>query len=263
MNKLDQLHKTKAVTLTEQQDRLRIFQACLQSAIQRVMSTVQSSSHAELLVARSDIVATLGAFERQPLVLGPQADCVLEFNINHKQLLDVLNNAGIISDKSTCAVTTTATDSGVNLAIIGQETSFTITAHDSQGHVRVRGGDVFVVELKEKYGEKKVEANLMDKGDGTYKATYTIPADAKGDHTLSVLLCGAHIQGSPFHVDVIPVGKVQCYMCGSQTQPMRYFRNNKELLRADNYRVNGYSAFCQSRCSNVTPYADWEFVCVK
>ena len=154
------------------------------------------------------MVATLGAFERQPLVLEPQADCVLEFNVNHKQLLDVLNNAGIVSGTSTCAATTTATCSEVNQTIRGREMSITITAHDSQGHVCVRGGDVFVVELKDKNGEKRAEVNLKDKGDGTYLATYTIPADAKGDHTLSVLLRGAHIQGSPFVVRAlnVPVG---------------------------------------------------------
>ena len=196
MNELDELHKTKAVTLTEQQDRLCIFQACLQSAIQRVMSTIQSPGHAELLVARFDIVSTLGAFERQPLVLEPQADCVLEFNINNKQLLDVLIGAGIVSGTSTCAATITAAGSGVKHTIIGQETSFTITAHDPQGRVRSQGGDLFAVELKEKNGEKKAEINLKDKGDGTYQVTYTVPADAKRDHIVCALTWCPHSRQS-------------------------------------------------------------------
>ena len=73
LNELEQLHKTKAFTLTEQRDRLRIFQACLESAVQRAMSTVQSGN-TELLVARTDVVATLEAMEKQPLALEPQED---------------------------------------------------------------------------------------------------------------------------------------------------------------------------------------------
>ena len=153
MNELDQLHRTKAFTLTEQRDRLRIFQACLQSAIQHAMSTIQSVGHAEFLVARSDIVATLGALESQQLVLEPQADCALEFNINHKLLMDVLNSAGIISDKSTCAATTTAAGSRVKPVQVCKE----VSAHDAKGCQH--GGDLFVVEPKEELGVNKAEVN--------------------------------------------------------------------------------------------------------
>ena len=183
LTELDQLHKTKALPLTEQRDRLRIYQACLESAVQRAMSTVQSGN-TELLVARSDIVATLGAMEKQPLLLEPQVDCVLDFNVNLGQLLDLLNNAGMVSDKSTCAANTTAEGSGVNLAIPDITDIPSIVEFDAQRCSRGR---------KTHYADFVDIVNDDFISDGIYKATYTCSADSEGNLRLSLLLRGSHI----------------------------------------------------------------------
>ena len=259
LNELDQLHKTKALTLTEQQDRLRIFQACLGSAVQRAMSTVQSGN-TELLVAMSDIVSTIGAMEKQPLVLEPLVGrAVLDFNINLEQLLDLLDNAGMVSDKSTSAATTTAEGAGLERAMPGEEVSFTIIAHDAQGSLRGVGGDMFMVELTEN-DEVKVGCNVEDKGDGTYAVTYTIPTDSKDTLRLSVLFHQTHIKGSPFVVNNVPVGKVSCYGCGTRTNIMTYYQNNREPSRKDDFRVNGYSAVCNA-CSRFGSQVGWIRYC--
>ena len=254
LRELEQLYKTKAFALTDQRDRLHIFQTCLESAAHRTLCTVQSGN-VEVLVARNDIVPTLKEIENQPLVFEPQADCVLEFNVNLEQLLELLNNAGMVGDKTTRSVTTTAEGSGLNLAIPERKTSFTITARDAQGRLRGEGGDTFMVELTENEGEK-VECNVEDKGDGTYIATYTCPANSKGNHQVSVLLRGIHINGSPFSVNVTdaPVGKVTCYGCKTRTKSMIYYKNNIEPFRNDDYRVNGYSAVCTRCIYRASPY---------
>jgi len=241
LNELEQLHKTKAFILTEQRDRLRIFQACLESAVQRAMSTVQSGN-TELLVARTDVVATLEAMEKQPLALEPQEDCVLNFKANLKQLLDLLNNAGMVSDKSTCAATTTAEGSGLSLAIPNREVSFTITARDGQGYLRIVGGDLFVVELTQNK-EVEFKYKVEDGNDGTYVVTYTSPADSKGNLRLSVLLRGSHIKGSPFSVNVTdaPVGKVSCKNCSKRTKSMIYYYNSLD--------ETAYIALCFPDCA--------------
>ena len=252
MNKLDHLLKTSTFTLTEQRNRLRTFQACLESAVQRAKTAIQSPGNAELLVARSDVVSTLQALESTPPVLEPQAKSILEFSLDHEQLLEVLNKAGVVKNTPACPDTTTVEGLGLKLAEQGQEASFTITARDAQDNPYGVGGDLFAVELKDKKGEKKVEANLKDNGDGTYLATYTVPADiTKGDFKLSVFLCGAHIQGSPFVVRVVdvPVGRVSCFYCGQRTRPMSYYKNDFEPCRAGNFRVNGYSALCDPGCT--------------
>ena len=242
LNELEQFHRTKAFTLTEQRDRLRIFQACQESAVQRAMSTAQSGN-TELLVARSDIIATLGAMEKQPLLLEPQVDCVLDFNINIEQLLDLLNNAGMVSDKSTCAANTTTWGAGLQVAIPGRAVSFNIRAHDAQGRFRGHGGDLFKVKLSESKG-RKIQCYVKDKGDGNYKATYRCPADSKGNLRLSVLLRGSHIKGSPFSVNVTdaPVGKLFCDECGKRTDSMIYYKNK------DPFAHTQYRALCYPDC---------------
>ena len=262
MDELSQLHKSKAFTLTEQRDRLRIFQACLESAFQRAKTAFESPGHADLLVARSDIVSTLGALQNQPPVLEPEATSMLLFSVDRAQLLEVLNKAGLVRERSACAETTTVTGSGLKVAPVGREASFTITAHDSQGRLCGLGGDMFVVELEEIKGEKIVAVTVMDKDDGTYLATYTVPVGAKGDYRLSVLLRGAHIQGSPFVVNLVdaPVGRVNCFVCGKRTGSMNYYKNDNEPHRADAFRVNGYSALCYPGCTGATR-SRWILVC--
>ena len=92
----------------------------------------------------------------------------------------MLNNAGVVSDKSTCAGNTTATGEGLRFAGAGSTDSFTITAHDAQGRLRGLGGDVFVAELKDAMGKKKVGVNVRDNCDGTYWATYLVPEELVG-----------------------------------------------------------------------------------
>ena len=261
MNELDHLLKTNTFTLTEQRNRLRTFQACLESAVQRAKTAIQSPGNAELLVARSDVVSTLQALESTPPVLEPQAKSLMKFFLDHKKLLDEVNKAGVVTDSSACADTTTVEGSGLKLALLGREASFTIKARDAKDSPCGVGGDLFVVELKDEK-EKKVEVNLKDNGDGTYLATFTVPTDErKGDLKLSVCVRGAHIQGSPFVVRVtdVPVERVRCYVCGQRTRPMSYYKNDKEPRRADDFRVNGYSALCSPGCTGNR--VGWTFVC--
>ena len=182
--------------------------ACLESAVQRANTAIQSPGKVELLVSRTDIVSTLDALERQPPVLQPQSNSRLKFSFDLGQLLNLLSKVGLVSGSTVSAVNTTATGVGLKFAGKGREASFTITAHDDQGRRCSLGGDLFVAELKEVKGDKKVEVNVKDNGDGTYLATYTTPADTKGKYTMSVLSYGSHIQGSPFAVQSVeaPVG---------------------------------------------------------
>ncbi|XP_068688634.1 tripartite motif-containing protein 3-like isoform X1 [Montipora foliosa] len=261
MSELDNIYKTNSLTLTEQRDRLRIFQACLESAVQRANTAIQSPGNTELLVARSDIVSTLGALERQPPDLEPQSNSILKFSFDLGQLPDLLRKLGFVSGSTGCAADTTATGSGLNFVVPGQEASFTITAHDSQGRKCSVGGDLFVAELKQVEGEKKVEANVKDNGDGTYLATYTAPADTNGNYTMSVLLHGSHIQGSPFASQFVPVGRVNCYKCGQRRSASMMYYKNGEPHRSDSFRVEGFSALCYHCRGYSSSKPSWVFIC--
>ena len=199
MNDLDFLYEFKTRILTDQRDRLRTFQACLESAVQRAKTAVKSPGNVELLVARSDIVSTLGALEKQPPVLEPLTNGLLDFSVDLKPLQKMLSEAGVVKDKLSCAANTRATGFGLQQVAAGRKGSFTITTYDVKGDLCGVGGDVFKAEVANAIGEKS-EVKCKDNGDGTYSATYTAPAIAGSRHySLSVLLRGAHIGGSPFY----------------------------------------------------------------
>ena len=128
--------------------------------------------------------------------------------IKYRCIEAVVQNAGDISDISTCAANTTATGPGITTANPGRKATFTITSHDSRNFQRKRGGDVFVVKLKPEVGGDEVNVELNDRKDGTYLAEYTVDK-LYGKLTLSVCLRGAHIKDSPFSVLVEPLNLSQ------------------------------------------------------
>lgn len=197
---------SKKAFLTEKQQSLRKCQENIESTVQDALSTIQSLDNASLLAERSNLESTLVAMLKQSFtVLELEAQCVPEFTFNRSScqfVKEAVNKVGVVMDKSTCAETTTAAGSGLEHAKPGEMASFNITARDVQNNARRLGGDVFEVKLINESGEK-VSAYVQDKDNGSYFVSYTIPAGAKRvDYTLSVQLQGAHIQGSPFTVQV-------------------------------------------------------------
>jgi len=246
MNDLYHANIAKDATLTRQRDRLHTFQTNLEGAVNNARSIIQSSGCAEFLVAMSDLETLLeGIKSQQPLET--REDCQFEaLAFNRELLLDVINNAGELITLSACATTTKVIGLGLFIAPMGKDSFFTISAHDYQGRSLGAGGDIFVVNLQTD-DKKCVKVNLIDQGNGTYQGIYRAPAGTKGHMSLSVLLRGTHIEGSPFLVRVEnpPVGEVRCYACGKKSRKMNYYINSNEPFRPeDSMRVRGYSALC-------------------
>ena len=207
-NKLEELHNNKAAILAEQQDRLHKFQ----ESAANFSSLIGSSRAAELLVAKSALEATLRDTENQSMLLEPEVQFVPKLIFNRRRLqdlVDALNNEAGVIDDSTCAENTIARGRGLNLAIVGLESSFTIIAHDAQKRRRTLGGDLFMVELQDESGNKKATGNIEDRGDGSYLVSYTVPATSlptvPSRYKLVVRFRGAHIQGSPFSVKFLSI----------------------------------------------------------
>ena len=263
MNDLYHANTTKDATLTRQRDRLLTFQTNLEGAVNNARSTIQSSGNADFLVAMSDLETLLEDIKSQQ-PLETQDDCQFKaVAFNRELLVDVINNTGEVIRCSACATTTKAAGSGLFIAPMGKDSFFTISAHDYQGRLLGVGGDIFVVNLQTD-NKKFVKVNLIDQGNGAYQGIYRAPAGTKGHMSLSVLLRGTHIQGSPFLVRVEnpPVGEVRCYACGRKIWKMNYYINSNEPFRPeDNMRVRGYSALCVPDCLGYTYEDDWTLVC--
>ena len=252
MSELDNLYKTKVRTLTEQRNRLCLFQVCLDSGTQRAKTAVQSSGNVKLLVARTDIVSTLGALKSQPPELYPETNSILDFSVDQERLLKFLSEAGSVSDNSACAAKTSASGNGLTVVKSGENvTFFTITLRDSEGRALGFRENAFKANLKKGNEEKTVKVNLKGNASaiGSFKASYALPADAKGQYQLSLLLRGDHIQGSPFTVYFgVPIGKLYCTSCGRKSKGnMNYYYSNNAGNSLDNENVvEEYTAYCNN-----------------
>ena len=207
-NKLKELYNNKAAILAEQQDRLHKFQ----ESAANFSSLIGSSRAAELLVAKYALEATLRDKENQSMLLEPKVQFVPKLIFNRRRLqdlVDALNNELGVIDDSTCAENTIAEGSGLESAIAGKESSFTIIAYDAQKRRRILGGDLFMVELQDESGNKKATGNIEDRGDGSYLVSYTVHAASlptvPSRYKLVVRFRGAHIQGSPFSVKFLSI----------------------------------------------------------
>lgn len=207
MNELKKLHNSKAAILTGQQEYLNKFQESIATTAQGVLSRIRSSGDVELLVARSALESTLSDVENKFVVLEPAAKYVPELVLNRKRLLDAIETEGNVIDKSTYAENTIAHGPGLLVGNPREQAIFIIKAYDAQNCPRALGDDVFVAELKNELGEKIASADVLDRGDGTYWANFTVPefATIGAEYMLTVRLRGAHIRGSPFTVTVTNV----------------------------------------------------------
>ena len=87
MDKLVSLLQHKESILTGQQDRLRLNQACLESAVQQAKSSIQSASDVQFLLSRPAMVSTLENNESYSLVLEPEAQFLPEFSKEQESMV--------------------------------------------------------------------------------------------------------------------------------------------------------------------------------
>jgi len=74
--------------------------------------------------------------------------------------------------------------------------TFTIRTKTKSGAPKLRGGDIFTVEIEGKDGLKVEGIEVEDKGDGCYFVSYSLPVPGK--YKVSARLNGKHIKSSPW-----------------------------------------------------------------
>ena len=87
---------------------------------------------------------------------------------------------------------------GIETAIARKVARFTIDSFDAEGKRCTTGGEKFAVTLT---GSSIVRARVFDKEDGSYNVEYK--TNNSGTYSISILLHGASLPGSPFEVKVL------------------------------------------------------------
>ncbi len=86
----------------------------------------------------------------------------------------------------------------------GVASVMSIHTRDANGQRRTMGGDVVTVTLLPQDGAK-VDAHITDNTDGTYSCV-VLPQRASPHCTLTVMVNGLRIEGSPFKTQILPGG---------------------------------------------------------
>ena len=86
----------------------------------------------------------------------------------------------------------------------GVASVLSVHTRDANGQRRTTGGDVITVTLLPQDGAK-VDAHVTDNTDGTYSCV-VLPQKASPHCTLTVMVNGLRIEGSPFRTQVLPGG---------------------------------------------------------
>ena len=97
-----------------------------------------------------------------------------------------------------------ATGAGLQSGVAGVVSTIAIHCRDAQGNRRTLGGDVVTVTLKPE-GGPKVDAHVIDNTDGTYTCNL-LPGRANPYCTLTIMVNGTHIEGSPFKTQITSGG---------------------------------------------------------
>ena len=92
----------------------------------------------------------------------------------------------------------TAHGDGLQQAIARKGSRFTIEARDSSGNQMTQGGENFLVTI---HGASVVRPRVTDKEDGSYVCDYKTAAS--GSYTVSIMLHGASLSGSPWTLEVL------------------------------------------------------------
>lgn len=197
LNKVERIRQVKGKTLQDQIDDLSTALARLTHAVDTIGS-VDSSSHVELLQRREKVLAEMNELRQIKAHLSPHEDDNIVFTPPDASLYQLLNTMGYVSS-SGHAPHTVASGSGLKRAVRGKVATFLVHGKDHLADQRVVGGDPVTVTVVGPDGAS-APADVHDQANGSYLVSYR--PQTEGRHSVSVMLRGLHIQGSPFTVPV-------------------------------------------------------------
>ena len=204
IDKVEELKKVKLKSLELQQGELETALGSVQSSVEFTERAFENGSEVEILNMRKQMTCRLQDLNSAKWQLEPCVDDGLKFKSDN-QPKDEIATFGEVTDLVTCASLSTVTmqngQEGVMYnTLCGQPVKFTIIAKDRSGRKRTEGGDKFDVTIDLVNGPTGVVTELLPPslvacGDCFYNF-YFRPAE-EGNYTLSVMLSGCHVQGSP------------------------------------------------------------------
>ncbi|KAG7161337.1 E3 ubiquitin-protein ligase TRIM71-like [Homarus americanus] len=198
LHKVERIRQVKGKTLQDQIDDLSTALARLTHTVDTLGSSVDSANHLELLQTRDKVIAEMNELRQIKAHLSPHEDDNIVFTPPDNSLYQAINTMGFISS-SGYASNSLAVGSGLKQALRGKLATFLVHGKNHLADQRHVGGDQVTVTVHGADG-MNTTADVQDRGNGSYLVSYR--PQGEGQHVISVLMHGMHIQGSPFTVQV-------------------------------------------------------------
>ncbi|XP_036450471.1 tripartite motif-containing protein 3b isoform X2 [Colossoma macropomum] len=209
------LHQRKAALIADLENICSAKQKVLQtqlSSLQQGKENIQSScsfteqalnhgSATEVLLVQKQMSERVSALARHDFPEHPHENAHLGCQVETEGLRRSIQNLGVLLTTSAVGHTSVATGEGLRHAVVGQHVTITVTTKDKEGELVRTGNAALKVEISGQDGGRATDIEVVDNKNGTYEVGYTLRSE--GEYSVSLLLYGQPIRGSPFRLRAV------------------------------------------------------------
>lgn len=197
---LEAICGAKHKVLQAQLDSLRQGHENIKSSCSFTEQALNHGTETEVLLVKKQMSERLSELASQRFQEQPHENDQLDYIVETDGIRKSIQNLGVLITTSAIAHQTVATGEGLRHAIVGQQTSVTITTKDKSGELVKTGNAIIHAEIAAPDGSF-VEGEVVDNKNGTYELVYTLKHE--GEFGLAILLYDQPIRGSPFRVKAV------------------------------------------------------------
>uniref|UniRef100_A0A9J7X6E2 RING-type E3 ubiquitin transferase n=1 Tax=Cyprinus carpio carpio TaxID=630221 RepID=A0A9J7X6E2_CYPCA len=197
---LENICSTKQKVLQTQLNALLQGKENIQSNCSFTEQALNHGSPTEVLLVQKQMGERMGALARHAFPEQPHENSHLDCQVETEGLRRSIQNLGVLLTTSTVGHTSVATGEGLRHAVVGQNTTVTVTTKDKDGELVKTGNAALRAQISGADGTVTV-TDITDNKNGTYEIGYTLRSE--GEFSFSILLYGQPVRGSPFRLRAV------------------------------------------------------------
>ncbi|XP_015905207.1 E3 ubiquitin-protein ligase TRIM71-like [Parasteatoda tepidariorum] len=198
LRQLEKIRQIKGRAILLQTKDLKSLLKEMSRIIEFIQHVLDSGSDIDILKAKEKCLLEISELRQRRSNMQFNEDDNVIFTQPDNALLGAISTLGFLST-SGFGPNSVAAGEGLQQALCGHQSTFLVQVKDYLGELQVVGGDILSVNVQSPDGTN-CKAHVIDRQNGTYAICYA--PEVVGQHVISVLLRGMHIQQSPFHVNV-------------------------------------------------------------
>ncbi|TRY65997.1 hypothetical protein DNTS_003777 [Danionella cerebrum] len=200
INDLENICSSKQKVLQSQLAALVQGQENIESCCSFSERALSRGSATEVLLVQKQMSERMTALALQPFPEQPHENAHLDCQLETEGLRRSILNLGVLLSTSAVAHSSVAAGEGLRHAVVGQNTTITVTTKDKDSELVKTGNASLRAQISSPDGSI-TDTDVTDNKNGTYEVGFTLRSE--GDFSFSMLLYGRPIRGSPFRLRAI------------------------------------------------------------